>query len=86
MIPSFLRGKLAGWKKKNGKRGVGGGGGGRTPCDRLVGCAPEFRLQAEGYGEGLLGRVGGLYVCAGRSGGVCMFASLRENVEELVIK
>lgn len=77
MIPSFLRGKLAGWKKKSaeGERGWGGG----TPCDRLVGCVPEFRLQGEG--DGVVVGVETVH-----SGGVCMLEPPRENVEELVIK
>lgn len=56
--------------------------GGRTPCDRLVGCVPEFRLQGEGEGDGVVG-VG---VETVHSGGVCMLEPPREHVEELVIK
>lgn len=54
--------------------------GGRTPCDRLVGCVPEFRLQGEGDG------VVGVGVETVHSGGVCMLEPPREHVEELVIK
>lgn len=53
MIPPFLRGKLPGMKK-------------RTPCDRLVHCAAEFRLQ-----EGEEG---------GAQWGVCMFEWQRERL------
>lgn len=61
----FPQRKIAGIEKK--KR--------RTPCDRLVHCAAEFRLQAvgdEGRGRAKMETV--------HSGGVCMLASQRGNV------
>lgn len=58
----FPQRKIAGRKKK------------RTPCDRLVHCATEFRLQAEGDEE-RRGREGEDEDSAQR--GVCMLVSLR---------
>lgn len=74
----FPQRKIGGMEKKKVRR-VSGDGGGRTPCDRLVGCVPEFRLQGEG--DGVVVGVETVH-----SGGVCMLEPPRENVEELVIK
>lgn len=74
MIPSFLRGKLAGWKKKK-VRGVSGDGGGGLPViDWSAVCLNS------GYKEREMG------VETVHSGGVCMLEPPREHVEELVIK
>lgn len=66
----FPQRKIAGMEKKKKKRKKR-----RTPCDRLVHCAAEFRLQAEGD-EGR----GRAKMETAHSGGVCMLASQRGNV------